>query len=137
MISSWKNLVLTYTRQAILLHGVGERTEGYALFDETVDLQRLRRLRQRQSASPFLSYRKDETLTASFSWNFNRIDLPSAEDAFNMNLVQARLEYSFTPKMSLQRSCSTTTPATFCGQHPLLLAAVGELGVVSRVQRGG
>ena len=57
---------------------------------------------KRQSASPFLSYRKDETLTASFSWNFNRIDLPTAEDAFNVNLVQARLEYSFTPKMSLQ-----------------------------------
>ena len=54
------------------------------------------------SASPFLSYRKDETLTAAFSWNYNRIDLPSTEEAFNVNLVQARLEYSFTPKISLQ-----------------------------------
>ena len=56
----------------------------------------------RISASPFLSYRKDETFSAQFSWNFNRIDLPTADDAFNVNLVQARLEYSFTPKMSLQ-----------------------------------
>ena len=68
---------------------------------------------KRQSASPFLSYRKDETLTASFSWNFHRIDLPSAEDAFNVNLVQARLEYSFTPKMNLQTLLQYKTRATF------------------------
>ena len=54
----------------------------------------------RYSASPFVSYRKDETLSAAFSWNFNRIDLPTA--AFDVNLVQARLEYSFTPKVSVQ-----------------------------------
>ena len=56
----------------------------------------------RISASPFVSYRKDETLTATFSWNYNRIDLPSAEEVFDVNLVQARLEYSFTPKIGLQ-----------------------------------
>ena len=56
----------------------------------------------RASASPFLSYRKDESLTASFSWSYNRIDLPSAESVFDVNLVQARLEYSFTPKVGVQ-----------------------------------
>ena len=56
----------------------------------------------RTTVGPFLSYRKDETLTASFSWNYNRIDLPSAEAEFDVNLVQARLHYSFTPKIGLQ-----------------------------------
>jgi len=56
----------------------------------------------RISASPFISYRKDESLSAAFSWGFNRIDLPSAENAFDVNLVQARLGYSFTPKMGVQ-----------------------------------
>ena len=55
----------------------------------------------RYVASPFLSYRKDETLSAYFSWSFNRIDLPNA-GAFDVNLVQARLDYSFTPKIGLQ-----------------------------------
>ena len=57
---------------------------------------------ERTSASPFLSYRKDETLTATFSWRYNRIDLPSAEDPFDVNLVQAKLRYSFTPKVGVQ-----------------------------------
>ena len=56
----------------------------------------------RLAASPFLSYRKGEALTATFSWNYNRIDLPSAEGPFDVNLLQARLQYSFTPKIGLQ-----------------------------------
>lgn len=52
------------------------------------------------AASPFLSYRRDETLSAYFSWNFTRIELP--DTAFDVNLVQARLQYNFTPKIGVQ-----------------------------------
>ena len=55
----------------------------------------------RTTLAPFLSYRRDETLTAQFSWNHNKIDLPGT-DEFDVNLVQARLNYSFTPKIRLQ-----------------------------------
>ena len=56
----------------------------------------------RVSASPSVSYRKGESLTATLSWDYNRIDLPSAESAFDVNLVQGHLAYSFTPKIGLQ-----------------------------------
>ena len=56
----------------------------------------------RVSVSPFLSYRKGDSLTSSFSWNHYRIDLPSADGKFDVNLVQARVQYLFTPKVGVQ-----------------------------------
>ncbi len=53
------------------------------------------------SMGPFLSYRKDETLSVQFSWNHNHIDLPGT-DAYGVNLARVAVQYSFTPKIGLQ-----------------------------------
>ena len=55
----------------------------------------------RVTVSPFLNYRRDETLNFFGSWNHNTIDLPTGEP-FEVNLARVGFRYSFTPKIQLQ-----------------------------------
>lgn len=55
----------------------------------------------RVTVSPFLNYRRDETLNFFGSWNHNTIDLPTGEP-FEVNLARIGFRFSFTPKVQLQ-----------------------------------
>lgn len=57
---------------------------------------------ERLGLFPFVSYRRDEKLTASASWNYNAIDLPGEAGRFDVNLVRVSLSWSFTPKVTLR-----------------------------------
>ena len=50
--------------------------------------------------APKLEYRVGDQFKASFSINHNNIEVPGG--AFNLNLSQLKLSYSFTPKISVQ-----------------------------------
>ena len=55
----------------------------------------------RHAWSPYINYRKDETLNAWAGWDHNTIDLGSEDGSFRVNLARVGISYSFTPKMSL------------------------------------
>lgn len=57
---------------------------------------------ERNTLRPTLRYRVGETFSTELAWNYNRIDLPTEDGAFNINAGQLRLTYSFTPKVLLQ-----------------------------------
>ncbi len=52
------------------------------------------------SLTPTLRFRIGDTFNAEFAWNYNDIDLP--EGAFEANLGQLRLSYSFSTLINLQ-----------------------------------
>ncbi len=54
----------------------------------------------RLSLTPSFRFRIGDTFNAEFSWNYNDIDLP--EGAFEANLGQLRLSYSFSTLINLQ-----------------------------------
>jgi hypothetical protein len=54
----------------------------------------------RVSLTPALTFRIGDTFNAEFAWNYNDIDLP--EGAFEANLGQLRLSYSFSTLINLQ-----------------------------------
>ena len=54
----------------------------------------------RLSLTPTLRFRIGDTFNAEFAWNYNDIDLP--EGAFEANLGQLRLSYSFSTLINLQ-----------------------------------
>jgi hypothetical protein len=56
----------------------------------------------RVNLSPTLRYRFGEAFTSELSWNYNRIDLPTANGAATVNVGRLRLSYSFTPRVLLQ-----------------------------------
>ncbi|CAN0603244.1 unnamed protein product, partial [Ectocarpus sp. 12 AP-2014] len=56
----------------------------------------------RVTLRPTVRYRIGETFSTELSWNYNRIDLPTEEEAVDINAGQLRVSYSFTPKMLLQ-----------------------------------
>ncbi|MXY55528.1 MAG: carbohydrate binding family 9 domain-containing protein [Gammaproteobacteria bacterium] len=57
---------------------------------------------KRHAISPYINYRRDETLSAWAGWDHNTIDLGSEEGSFTVNLARAGLSYSFTPKIGLR-----------------------------------
>ena len=57
---------------------------------------------KRHSISPYVNYRRDETLSAWAGWDHNTIDLGSEEGSFSVNLARAGFSYSFTPKINLR-----------------------------------
>lgn len=57
---------------------------------------------KRHSISPYVNYRKDETLSAWAGWDHNTIDLGGEEGSFTVNLARAGFSYSFTPKIGLR-----------------------------------
>ena len=57
---------------------------------------------QRDTLQPTLRYRVGETFSTELAWNYNRIDLPTEDGAFDINAGQLRVTYSFTPKVLLQ-----------------------------------
>ena len=56
----------------------------------------------RHAISPYVNYRRDETLSAWAGWDHNTIDLGSEEGSFTVNLARAGFSYSFTPKIGLR-----------------------------------
>ncbi len=54
----------------------------------------------RASLGTTINARYGATLNTSLTWSYNNVDLP--EGAFVTNLVQLRLNYSFTPSLSIQ-----------------------------------
>ena len=57
---------------------------------------------KRHAISPYLNYRRDETLSVWAGWDHNTIDLGSEEGSFTVNLARAGFSYSFTPKIGLR-----------------------------------
>ena len=57
---------------------------------------------KRHAISPYVNYRKDETLSAWAGWDHNTIDLGGVEGSFTVNLARAGFAYSFTPKIVLR-----------------------------------
>ena len=57
---------------------------------------------KRITLRPEIRYRIGETFSTELAWNYNRIDLPTEDGAFEINAGQLRISYSFTPKMLLQ-----------------------------------
>ena len=57
---------------------------------------------RRFAASPYVNYRRDESLSAWAGWNHNTIDLGQRDGSFTVNLARAGFSYSFTPKVNLR-----------------------------------
>jgi hypothetical protein len=56
----------------------------------------------RVNVAPTVRYRFGEAFTSELTWNYNRIDLPTEDGPFELNVSRLRLSYSFTPKVLLQ-----------------------------------
>ena len=56
----------------------------------------------REALSATVQYRIGERFSSALTWNYNDIDLPVANGAFEVNVGRLRLSYSFTPKVLLQ-----------------------------------
>jgi hypothetical protein len=56
----------------------------------------------RVTLRPTVRYRIGETFSTELAWNYNRIDLPTEPEPFDINAGQLRISYSFTPKVLLQ-----------------------------------
>ena len=56
----------------------------------------------RIAMNPWVAYRIGEAFRTSFSFNYNKFDLPYENGEFTANLARWRISYSFTPKMQIQ-----------------------------------
>ncbi|MYD98980.1 MAG: carbohydrate binding family 9 domain-containing protein [Gammaproteobacteria bacterium] len=56
---------------------------------------------KRVSFAPYVNYRRDETFNAWAGLNHNTIDLGGEEGSFDVNVMRAGLNYSFTPKVGI------------------------------------
>ncbi|MEQ8484945.1 MAG: DUF5916 domain-containing protein [Pseudomonadales bacterium] len=56
----------------------------------------------RVNVAPTVRYRFGDAFTSELTWNYNRIDLPTEDGPFELNVSRLRLSYSFTPKVLLQ-----------------------------------
>ncbi len=56
----------------------------------------------RTSAASTLRYRFRDRFSSELTWNYNDVDLPFDNGAFEVNVARLRMTWSFTPKIQLQ-----------------------------------